>query len=55
MGVYCPTQTVIKFSLHDHSLKMIMICKRTIENWVQTKQVNKKKKHTGLNCISINY
>ena len=55
MGVYCPTQTVVKFSLHDHSLKRIMICKRTIENWVQMKQVNNKKKHTGLNCISINY
>lgn len=47
MGVYCPTQTVVKFSLHDHSLKRIMICKRKIENWVQTKQVNNKKKTHG--------
>ena len=54
MCVYCQTQTVVQFSLHDHSLKRIMICKRKIENWVQTKLVYNKK-NTELNCISINY
>lgn len=36
---------MVQFSLHDHSLKRIMICKRKVEHWVQTKLVNNKKKH----------